>query len=50
MELIKVKAHDRIWENEQVDKLAKQGLYEGRILTREYGDTSKSIYIGMGKS
>ena len=41
MELIKVKAHEGIWGNEQADKLAKQGLYEGRILTQEYGDTRK---------
>jgi len=33
--LIKVKAHDGIWENEKADKLVKEGLEEERIITKD---------------
>ena len=38
LKLTKVKVHDGIWGNEIVDDLAKQGLYDNRIITRDIGD------------
>ena len=38
LKLTKVKAHDGIWGNEIVDDLAKQGLYDDRIITRDIGN------------